>query len=64
LRQPFLAVHVNVTENSNDDGMSNKELDRYRKILGELLCLERKRRFASATRAASTTRYSAKSNTN
>ncbi len=29
-------------ENSEDDGMSNKELDRYRKILGELLRLERK----------------------
>jgi CPA1 family monovalent cation:H+ antiporter len=29
-------------ENSDDDGMSNQELDRYRKILGELLRLERK----------------------
>jgi monovalent cation/hydrogen antiporter len=29
-------------ENSDDDGMSNQELTRYRKILGELLRLERK----------------------
>jgi CPA1 family monovalent cation:H+ antiporter len=29
-------------ESSDDDGMSNQELDRYRKILGELLRLERK----------------------
>jgi CPA1 family monovalent cation:H+ antiporter len=29
-------------ENSDDDGMSNQELARYRKILGELLRLERK----------------------
>src|SRR5712664_968990 len=29
-------------ENSNDDGMSNQELARYRKILGQLLHLERK----------------------
>jgi CPA1 family monovalent cation:H+ antiporter len=29
-------------ENSDDDGMSNQELSRYRKILGQLLHLERK----------------------
>jgi Na+/H+ antiporter len=29
-------------ENSDDDGMSNKELERYRKILGELLRVERR----------------------